>query len=159
MPCFTNILNIFFSFVTYSKHKNPHQNEGNGIKETLFFKIFLGSMPLDSPRGSRAFGASRANSCPPPQISKPVRLCCIAFFNLQFIPFMLHQFCSWALFIKFDRNRFLRTIFLRVLSFPAGGLPNFGTSVRQTVDGDGGMRSRKHSSNYRITLLILSVLK
>ena len=28
-----------------------------------------------------------------------------------------------------------------------------------TVDGDGGMRSRKHSSNNRITLSILSVLK
>ena len=28
-----------------------------------------------------------------------------------------------------------------------------------TNDGDGGMRSRKHSSNNRITLLILSVLK
>ena len=27
-----------------------------------------------------------------------------------------------------------------------------------TVDGDGGMRSQKHSSNNRITLLILSVL-
>ena len=26
-------------------HKNPHQNAGNGIKETLIFKIFLGSMP------------------------------------------------------------------------------------------------------------------
>ena len=41
-------------------HKNPHQNAGNGIKETLFFKIFLGSMPPDPPRGSRpyAYGAS-----------------------------------------------------------------------------------------------------
>ena len=28
-----------------------------------------------------------------------------------------------------------------------------------TVDGDGGMRFRKHSSNNRITLLVLSVLK
>ena len=36
------------------------------IKDTLFFKIFLRSMPPDPPRGSRAFGASRANSCPPP---------------------------------------------------------------------------------------------
>ena len=56
-------------------HKNPHQNAGNGIKETLFFKIFLGSMPPD-PRGSRAFGASQENSCPPPpqKISKPIRL-------------------------------------------------------------------------------------
>ena len=69
--CFTNILNIFFSFVNCSMHKNPHQNAGNGIKETLFFKIFLGSMPPDPPRGS-----NRANSYPPPppKISKPVRL-------------------------------------------------------------------------------------
>ena len=37
-------------------HKNPHPNAGNGIKETLYFKIFLGSMPPDPPRGSRAFG-------------------------------------------------------------------------------------------------------
>ena len=76
MFCFTNILNIFFSFVTCSMHKNPHQNAGNAIKKTLFFKIFLESMPTDPPRGSRAFGASRANLCPPPppQISKPVRL-------------------------------------------------------------------------------------
>ena len=66
MFCFTNILNIFFSFVTCSMHKNPHQNAGNGIKETLFFKISLGSMPPDPPRGSGAFGASGANSCPPP---------------------------------------------------------------------------------------------
>ena len=28
-------------------HKKSHQNAGNGIKESLFFKIFLGSMPLD----------------------------------------------------------------------------------------------------------------
>ena len=44
------------------------------------------------------------------------------------------------------------------MSFPAGGFPYFGTSVRQTVDGDGGMRSRNHSSNNRI-ILLLSVLK
>ena len=48
MFCFINILNIFFSFVTCSMHKNPHQNAGNGIKETLFFKIFLESMPWTS---------------------------------------------------------------------------------------------------------------
>ena len=73
MLCFTNILNIFFSFATCSMHKNPHKNAGNGIKETLFFKIFPGSMPPDPPRGSRV---SRANSCPPPKkkISNPVRL-------------------------------------------------------------------------------------
>ena len=37
-------------------HKNPHQNAGNGIKKTLFFKIFLGSMPPEPSRGSRASG-------------------------------------------------------------------------------------------------------
>ena len=66
MFCFTNILNIFFSFVTFSMHKNPHQNAGNGIKETLLFKISPGSMAPNPPRGSRVFSASRANSCPPP---------------------------------------------------------------------------------------------
>ena len=34
--------------------------------KTQNFKIFRGSMPPDFPRGSRAEGASRANSCPPP---------------------------------------------------------------------------------------------
>ena len=44
--CFTNILNIFFSFVHCSMHhKNPHQNVGNGIKETLFSKFFWGACP------------------------------------------------------------------------------------------------------------------
>ena len=65
----------------------------------------------------------------------------MAFFNLQFIPFMLHFFL---------RDLFLTATLLRVLSFPAGSLTYFGTSVRQTVDGDGGMRSRKHSLNNRI---------
>ena len=45
-------------------HKSPHQNAGNGIKETLFFKIFLGSMPPDPPKGSRATGKFVS---PPPQ--------------------------------------------------------------------------------------------
>ena len=42
-------------------HKNPHQNAENGIKETLFFKIFLGSMPSDPPR----------DSAPPPKFLNP----------------------------------------------------------------------------------------
>ena len=48
--CFTDILNIFFSFVTCSMHKNLLQNAGYGIKETLFFKIFRRAclrIPLD----------------------------------------------------------------------------------------------------------------
>ena len=68
-------------------------------------------------------------------------------------------FSTWPLFVKFDRNCFLSATCLRVLSFPASDLPYFGTSVRQAVDGGGGLRSRKHSSNNRITSLILSVLK
>ena len=51
------------------------ENSGNGIKETLFLKIFQGSMHPDPPKGSLAFGASRVNSClSPPKISKRVRL-------------------------------------------------------------------------------------
>ena len=75
---------------------------------------------------------------------------------------MLHSFLrAWPLFLKFDRVSFLRgrATFLRLLSFPAGGLPYFETSVRQTVDGDCGSQSRKHSSSNRITSLILFVLK
>ena len=70
--CFTNILDIFFSFVTCSMHKNPHQNVG--IRDFIF-QNFSGEHALDPARGSRAFSASRANSCLPPKISKPVRLC------------------------------------------------------------------------------------
>ena len=78
MFCFTNILNIFFSFVTCSMHKNPHQNAGNGIKETQFFKIFLGSMlpdPLEVLAPSARVGQIHVF---PPKISKPVRLCALA---------------------------------------------------------------------------------
>ena len=55
MFCFTNILNIFFSFVTCSMHKNPHQNAGMALKRLYFSNYF------------RAFGTCRANSCPSPQ--------------------------------------------------------------------------------------------
>ena len=75
MFCFTNILNIFFSFVACSMHKNPHQNAGNGVKETLFFKIFLEKMPrtpLEVLAPSVRVGQIRV--CPP-KISKPVRPC------------------------------------------------------------------------------------
>ena len=64
MFCFTNILNIFFSFVTCSMHKNPHQNAGNGIKKSLFFKIFLGSMRPPPP-------LCRVRPPPPPQFLSP----------------------------------------------------------------------------------------
>ena len=48
-------------------HKNPLQNTGKDIKETLFFKIFRGSMPSDPSRDFCAFSASGADSCLPPQ--------------------------------------------------------------------------------------------
>ena len=67
MFCFSNILNIFFWFVTCPMHKNPHQNAGNGIKKTLFFKIFLGSIPPDPPRGWRESG--KFLSAPPKFLS------------------------------------------------------------------------------------------
>ena len=41
---FMNIPNIFFSLITCSIHKNPLQNTGIGIQDTLF-KISQGSMP------------------------------------------------------------------------------------------------------------------
>ena len=76
--------------------------------------------------------------------------------SLQFIPFMLYSFLSWPLFLKFDQDRFPRVAFLQVLSFPAGGWSYFGTLVRQTVDGDAWwVAIRKHSSNNRITSLIV----
>ena len=55
-------------------HKNPYQNAGNGIKKTLFFKIFLGSMlpdPLEVLAPSARVGQIRVR---PPKIFKPVRL-------------------------------------------------------------------------------------
>ena len=52
-------------------HKNPHQNKGNGIKETLFFKIFWESMPSDPPRGS----CESEKFVFAPKISEPVHLC------------------------------------------------------------------------------------
>ena len=53
--------------------KNPHQNAGNGIIDTLFFKISLGSVPPDPPRGSLAFardGQIRVRP-PPPKFLSP----------------------------------------------------------------------------------------
>ena len=48
-------------------------------------------------------------------------------------------FSTWPLFLKLDWDYLLRATFLQVLRFPSGGLPYFGTSVHQTVDGDGGL--------------------
>ena len=58
---------IVKSFVSCSMHKNPHQNAGNGIKDT--FQNFSGEHASGPPLrfSTRAFGASRANSCLPPQ--------------------------------------------------------------------------------------------
>ena len=72
MFCFSNILNIFFSFVTCPMHKNPHQNAGNGIKETLFFKIFLGTypqIPLEVLAPLARVG--QIPVCPPPKFLSP----------------------------------------------------------------------------------------
>ena len=65
---FCSLIFLIFSF--YSSLA------GKDIKETLFFKIFQGSIPPDPSRGFRPFSTSRADSCspPPPKISKPVRL-------------------------------------------------------------------------------------
>ena len=65
--CFTNVLNIFLSFV---------KSQEMVLKRLNFFKIFRGNIPPNPPppRGFRVFGASRVDSCPPPKISKPVRL-------------------------------------------------------------------------------------
>ena len=65
MFCFTNILIIFFSFVTCSIETHTKTQE-LALKRLYLFKIFLRSMAQDSSRGSRALGGSRANSCPPP---------------------------------------------------------------------------------------------
>ena len=51
-------------------HKSPHQNAGNGIRETLFFKIFLGSMPLDPLEVLEQIRVAP----PPPKNRKPVYL-------------------------------------------------------------------------------------
>ena len=72
MFCFTIILNIFLSFVTCSMHKNPHQNARNGIKETLFFKIFPRSIPrtpLAVLAPSARLGQIRVR--PPPKFLSP----------------------------------------------------------------------------------------
>ena len=41
-------------------HKNPHQNEGSGIKDSIF-QSFPGEHAPGPPRGSRAFGTSWEN--------------------------------------------------------------------------------------------------
>ena len=68
-------------------------------------------------------------------------------------------FYTWPLFVKFDRNRFLRPYFPICVELFCRRIALFWNLSLPTVDGDGGMRSRKHSSSNRITLLILSVLK
>ena len=66
--CFVNIPNIFHSFTTCSIHKKPLQNTGNGLKETLFFKIFQGACPKLPP----PFSCLWADSClPPPKFLSP----------------------------------------------------------------------------------------
>ena len=58
-------------------HKSLPQNAGNGIKETLFFKISQGSMPpdpLEVLAPLARVGQIRVRPPPQKKISKPVRL-------------------------------------------------------------------------------------
>ena len=82
-------------------HKNPLQNTGKGIKGTLFFGTFRGSMPLEPSRGFCAFSASRADSCvpPPPKISRPVRLCMESVKICRFKTFWMGIFARGALLL------------------------------------------------------------
>ena len=55
-------------------HKNPLQNTGKGIKGTLFFETFRGSMPRNPLEVSApSVQVGQIHVCPP-KISKPVRL-------------------------------------------------------------------------------------
>ena len=56
----------------------------------------------------------------------------------------MFHYSTWPLFLKFDRDRFLRATLLQVLSFPAGGWPYFRTLVCKTVHGDGRLQPQKH---------------
>ena len=55
-------------------HKNPLQNTGKGIKGTLFFETFWGSMPRNPQEVSAPSVRVRQIHVCPPQISRPVRL-------------------------------------------------------------------------------------
>ena len=55
-------------------HKNPLQNTGKGIKGTLFFETFRGSMPRNPLEVSApSVQVGQIHVCPP-KISRPVRL-------------------------------------------------------------------------------------
>ena len=129
MFCFTNILNIFFSFVICSMHKNPYQNAGNGIKETLCFKIFLGSIPpdpLEFLAPSARVGQIRFR--PPPKFLSPYAYddsCYIAaFFYRQ----CLRQFKIIVLLYYSLFTQFWLAIFL-VNNWWSEYLPNLGEHV------------------------------
>ena len=55
-------------------HKNAHQNAANGIKETLFFKIFLEGMLPASLEVLAPWARVGQIRVRPPKIFKPVRL-------------------------------------------------------------------------------------
>ena len=101
MFCFTNILNIFFSFVTCSMHKNSHQNAGNGIKETIF-QNFPGEharTPLEVFAPSARVGQIRVRL---PKISKPERLCSSVYiysFLIFVVPCLLDVFNVTCMYV------------------------------------------------------------
>ena len=73
MFCFTNILNIFFSFVTCSMHKNPHQNAGMALTRFYFSKFSWGTCPrnpLEVFAPSARVGQIRVRRFPPPPKKK-----------------------------------------------------------------------------------------
>ena len=58
---FIDIPNNFSSSLTRFLHKILSQNAGNGITETLLFKIFFGGACPRTPLEFSAFGARQAN--------------------------------------------------------------------------------------------------
>ena len=64
--CSLIFLIFFFSFITCSMHKNPLQNTGKGIKGTLFFETFQGSMPRNPLEVSTpSVQVGQIHVCPP----------------------------------------------------------------------------------------------
>ena len=75
MFCFTNILNIFFSFVTCSMHKTHTKTQEMALKGLYFSKFSCGACPrtpLEVLAPSARVGQIRVR---PPKISTPVHLC------------------------------------------------------------------------------------
>ena len=78
MFCFTNILNIFFPFVTCSMHKTHTKTQEMTLKGLYFSKFSCGACPrtpLEVLAPSARVGQIRVRPPPPKKISKPVHLC------------------------------------------------------------------------------------